>query len=192
MTFKVGDRVRRVRNPRPWAPEGFEATLYWEEGLLRYKDMDGERLTFIGDYWELVSPALTLEVGKDYKARNGQKVALSQRAYVSSVPYAFIGTSENGVRRVYQVDGEHGVGSFTNEPEWDIVAEWSEGPVRTVTVTTRRIVPGVYGRLEVGGVVDGRVHVLIQKGEYTHRLTADELDSLAMVASQLAEALRDG
>lgn len=68
------------------------------------------------------------------------------------------------------------------------IAPLSEGPVRTETVTTRRIVPGVYGRVRVNdeGKV-GRVGLWLEG----HYLNAEELDSLAMVASQLAEALRD-
>lgn len=64
----------------------------------------------------------------------------------------------------------------------------SEGPVRTETVTKRRIVPGVYGRLRVFEGVEGIAYELT--GDCY--LTATELDDLAMVASQLAEALRDG
>lgn len=70
----------------------------------------------------------------------------------------------------------------------------SEGPVRTETVTKRRIVPGVYGRIRIwadspSGMV--RWSVTGQSGVNCHDMTATELDDLAMVASQLAEALRD-
>lgn len=82
------------------------------------------------------------------------------------------------------------------------------GPVRTETVTKRRIVPGVYGRLKVRQVrevgdynklevpTELAVEVAIMPWghgcePHFYDLNAEELDSLAMVASQLAEALRD-
>ena len=80
---------------------------------------------------------------------------------------------------------------------WQLV---STAPVRTETVTKRRIVPGVYGRLEVGEATNvpdcekpdepARVEIDLAIVGWGG-LTATELDDLAMVASQLAEALRD-
>lgn len=88
----------------------------------------------------------------------------------------------------------NGVGGIIAEKNFKPM---STGPVRTETVTKRRIVPGVYGRLEVRGRDDDCVTLLlasrggkIDKG-FAHILNATELDDLAMVASQLAEALRD-
>lgn len=71
----------------------------------------------------------------------------------------------------------------------------AQGPVRTETVTKRHIVPGVYGLLGVGVVDLGGKTVRIGfNGHMQEYLSAtpEDLDSLAMVASQLAEALRDG
>lgn len=92
----------------------------------------------------------------------------------------------------------------THCERFELMPAVSDGPVRTETVTKRRIVPGVYGRVQVNGTnpldpkqVDlGFVYRGAATGEdktsLGHCLTATELDELAMVASQLAEALRDG
>ena len=45
-------------------------------------------------------------------------------------------------------DGEACAGNVNNmRPDLDLVAEWTESPVRTVT--RKEIVPGRYGRIEV-------------------------------------------
>lgn len=142
---------------------------------------------------------MQIEAGKYYRTRDGRKAgplvgpdwsglfrddSIKQRTDTPNAP------------QWWEQDG-----SVSDEREGEegdtLVAEWSEGPVRTETVTTRRIVPGVYGRLEVRGWDDDCVTLLlasrggaIERG-FVHLLNATELDELAMVASQLAEALRD-
>lgn len=102
----------------------------------------------------------------------------------------------------FYVQGKRGCWLPDGTPQDDYTTECvgslvSEGPVRTETATTRRIVPGVYGRLEVTmGATPDRVRVGLtsdvnNKAHWVTALTATELDELAMVASQLAEALRD-
>lgn len=92
---------------------------------------------------------MLIEEGKFYKTRDGYKVGPMQKPYADS--YDFWGLC--GERdRVYLADGTHGTraeGGVKNDPDMNIVAEWSEGPVREVVTTRREIVPGVYDRLEV-------------------------------------------
>lgn len=66
----------------------------------------------------------------------------------------------------------------------------NDSPVRTVT--RREIVPGTYGRIVVDGASNGTVKLTFKYKTIPPEFTAEELDSAAMVFSQLAEALRDG
>lgn len=91
-----------------------------------------------------------------------------------------------------QLRWDNGVegGVFWEDHDFSLV---QSGPVRTETVTRRTIVPGVYGRLRVGDRYGTGVWVEVTEGKGgSLALTATELDDLALVASQLAEALRDG
>lgn len=52
--FKVGDRVRLVKDPREWAPLGFEAVLFSSYGALSYRDTKGNTVHILEDHWALV------------------------------------------------------------------------------------------------------------------------------------------
>ena len=67
----------------------------------------------------------------------------------------------------------------------DLVAEWTEGPIRTVT--RREIMPGTYGLVTVDPS-----GAYVRLGLVREIFTADELDAAAAVLTQLAEALRNG
>jgi len=78
-----------------------------------------------------------------------------------------------------------------------LVSPAPTGPVVTETVTKTRIVPGVYGRVNVHLGRDNPNNMYVsftnQAGN-THSgqlLTADELDAAAAVLSALAKGLRD-
>ena len=78
------------------------------------------------------------------------------------------------------------------DPDDDLIAEWPAddtptGPVRTVTRTTREIVPGVYDGLDVGQAVDG--HVFIAMG--IHRVDAEAIDALIAHLTVIREALEE-
>lgn len=121
---------------------------------------------------------MQIEEGKYYRTANGDRLGPANVAYGGRFEFSGPHTHCHGA------DGKY----IGHDRGLDLVAEWTDGPVRTETVTTRRIVPGVYGRLRVNdeGKV-GRVGLWLEG----HYLNATELDDLAMVASQLAEALRD-
>lgn len=71
---------------------------------------------------------------------------------------------------------------------WRIVQpDAPTGPVRTVTRTTREIVPGVYDGLDVGQAVDG--HVFIAMG--IHRVDAEAIDALIAHLTVIRDALED-
>ena len=77
----------------------------------------------------------------------------------------------------------------SGEEKHRIIAPWPTeptGPVRTVTRTTREIVPGVYDGLDVGQAVDG--HVFIAMG--IHRVDAEAIDALIAHLTVIRDALR--
>ena len=89
---------------------------------------------------------LKLEESGFYKTRDGQKVG----------PMRYWGdyyTAEHdGTGRLWNSNGAHGAKNIPNRPEYDLIAEWTDaptGPVRTVTRTTKEIVPGVYGDVQI-------------------------------------------
>lgn len=73
------------------------------------------------------------------------------------------------------------------------------GPIRTETVTVRRLEPGVYGRLWVGGDIEGYASVaftpMLSDDDWSpsegqsRSLSAPELRELARVALEIAEYL---
>lgn len=125
-----------------------------------------------------------IEEGKSYKAANGERVG-PMEFWAGNTDRA---RQEAGDGKYWMIDGTgkcHATGN-------DLIAEWPEGPVRTVT--RREIVPGVYDRVVVRDVVDGnKVIVRLDKDRLCDApivtMTADELRSAAMIFSQLAEAL---
>lgn len=133
---------------------------------------------------------MQIEAGKYYRDEAGNKRGPMKHALADKNRWWVVGEGSD-------MDDEWATDGTALLDHGSLIAEWSEGPVRTETVTKRRIVPGVYGRLEVTmGATPDRVRVGLtsnadNKAHWVTTLTATELDSLAMVASQLAEALRD-
>lgn len=120
---------------------------------------------------------MQIEIGKSYKSAGGAKVKVMF----------------SGPRSFYASNGGHYAPDGTllySVPESDrvahrLIAEWTEGPVRTVT--RREIVPGVYGRVCLIGKYTGdSVHVEIGTG-----CNAAELRAAAATFLELAEALED-
>lgn len=135
---------------------------------------------------------MQIEAGKYYRTRDGRKAG---PAKLHSETYGFWDLGQE-YEVCHEADGTYLDGG--NNPS-DLIAEWVEdGPVRTETVTKRRIVPGVYGpvRVEVQASSEFPVRLAfvgkLSGNDIKGRgLTADELDALADTARQLAEALRD-
>ena len=131
---------------------------------------------------------LKIKEGKFYRTRDGRKVGpmeVNDDDYRHTYPFYFGGIS-------YTPEGS--VSTANIEYECDIIAEWPEGPVRTVT--RREIVPGVYGRIKVTGTYHGnRVTLDWDRNDVLAAavpivgMSADELRSAAMIFSQLVEAL---
>ena len=122
---------------------------------------------------------LKLEVGKTYRTIKGQKVGPMKKYGEDMFDLGV------GMQGLWSEDGSCQWGENNS-----IIALWQDtptGPVRTVTRTTREIVPGVYDGLDVGQAVDG--HVFIAMG--IHRVDAEAIDALIAHLTVIRDALED-
>lgn len=69
--FKVGDRVRRIKDPANWAPLGFESQLVHLNGGLGCKDKSGAVTGMMPEQWELV-PSGPVRTVMRREIRDGQ------------------------------------------------------------------------------------------------------------------------
>ena len=122
---------------------------------------------------------MKLEHGKTYRNSNGEKIG----------PLEKYGARDRFRERPY--DGRYWCedGAANTNAQYDLIAEWTEGPVRTVT--RREVVPGVYGPdISVGEVgCSGRKVVVYMPNVF---YDAAELKAAAAVLLELAGALSDG
>lgn len=136
---------------------------------------------------------MKLEAGKFYKTRNGLKFGPAEEVYPSGSS-GWVVHSNNGHPATYDSYGNRISPACLSEE--DLVAEWHDGPIRTVT--RREIVPGTYGRIKVTGTYEGnRVTMewgrsdVITAAVPIVGLSAEELREAAHLFNQLAEALED-
>lgn len=136
--------------------------------------------------------AIKIEEGKYYRTRDGRKVGPMSvwRAYTDEDGGPLFDCEGGEFSGNYwSSDGSNGEPDVINDPDFDLIAEWGEGPVRTVT--RKEIVPGTYGVLSVKEVApwhsgDAPVaHVCIPP----HHLPASELRAAAATFIELADAL---
>lgn len=117
-------------------------------------------------------------VGKKYKTRSGEIVGPMEEP--SEEDWG------NRVGVTFEDRGWFKDGTYSAKPHLlDIVSEFEEGPVRTVT--RREVVGGVYGDVGVSVHPDGEIQIEMRM------LTRDakRVLSAAMILSQIAEALDD-
>lgn len=128
---------------------------------------------------------MKLEVGKEYRSEAGDTVQVILND--GTHPYPF--KCSDGRWRCN--DGrvwENGVRCTD-----DLIAPWPSeptGPVRTVTRTTKEIVPGVYGKVQVHCCHGRGVDLEFPSND----LVWDESDIRAAIATltEIADALEDG
>lgn len=131
---------------------------------------------------------MQIEAGKYYKTRDGRKAGPMKPndGSLYRTEFAFYtDESPDGRGAAWRADGSYDPHTASEKDDCDIVAPWEDSPVREVT--RREIVPGTYGIVEVGPKGHGEICIHIKKTF----ARPEELDSTAMVLSQLAEALRD-
>jgi hypothetical protein len=127
---------------------------------------------------------LKLETGKFYKTRDGQKVGpvIYRRECDDYAvdgfagPYGRAWWTENGIRG--------GVGDIH---EGDIIAEWAESPVRTVTIKRKELIEGEYGLVRLD--LHRGVRVVYIPPENGYQASASELRAAAATLTEIADAL---
>ena len=121
---------------------------------------------------------LKLEVGKMYTDRTGN-VRGPMRLIKNPAWHKFTDGNLSW--------GEYGTALSTGtEFDNDLIAEWPAeptGPVRTVTRTTKEIVPGVYGQLRV--YPDGEVQIVAST------LTVANIRAAIATLTEIAQALEE-
>lgn len=128
---------------------------------------------------------MTPEIGKRYRTKGGKGTSALELLDRSDRPL-FVGfVGGETTQRVWRFDGTHEFGAN----RLDLVAEWTEGPVREVTVTRKEIVSGNWNRVEITAT-EGRT----QRGQVGIRFfsmlaTAPELRAAAATLIELADAL---
>lgn len=132
---------------------------------------------------------MIVQEGKYYKTRDGRKVG---PAYSADRKY--------GGQDAFEVDGPHasvhladGTYAGPNCPDLDLIAEWTDGPVRTVTRTVeeKQVVDGQYGVLHIKQF-DNTCFLLSFDGETWVRMDKSGSGAAAAVLLELAGALTDG
>jgi len=125
---------------------------------------------------------LKLEVGKMYRSENGESVNVLHDDGTNPYPFKCSdGRWRTRDGRVWE-DG-------ARCPD-DLIAEWTDaptGPVRTVTRTTREIVPGVYDGLDVGRAVNGMVFLAMPIANHCQ----ESIDALIAHLTVIRDALED-
>ena len=128
---------------------------------------------------------MKIEAGKYYKTRDGRKVGPTIE---NDFPNSYYPFKTSGGLYV-MADGTANNG-WNFDSKSDLVAEWSEGPVRTVT--RKEIVPGTYGRVAVGQPYGSTVPVSVGSSilaPWAQGLTPAELRAAAATFVELADAL---
>lgn len=133
-----------------------------------------------------------LEAGKYYKTRDGRKVgpAILRIDLHSTWPW------DVGDQALRCHNGKVG-GNGTFDDSFDIISEWSESPIRTVT--RREIVAGVYGRLHVSrdfSMEDKNLRIALSDSlgkpdTAGHYWNLDELDEVIHTLSQIREVIEE-
>lgn len=123
---------------------------------------------------------MRLEINKKYLTRDGRECIVTHIDAKGKIATTHWGS------KVWADSGEV---IRDKKSDGDIVALWDEGPVRTVT--RREIVPGVYGRVNVGRKGDGAGFTKVPVSMEYLFYSAEELREAAHLFNQLAEALND-
>ncbi|TCQ79996.1 hypothetical protein EDF68_10341 [Ochrobactrum sp. BH3] len=133
-TFEVGDRVQTIADSLPWYRAGEVAEVVIADGgdddcFVRF---NSDRMASDSWYvkWKHIQLApLKIEAGKYYRTRDGRKVGPMNAA--ESEGYAFSGALVGvGYIKIFQSTGVHGSIYIQNEPDFDLIAEWIEEPVK--------------------------------------------------------------
>ncbi len=168
--FKVGDRVR-FKKSYPTSVAGCEAVVVAVTNWgIQVDTPSYARSTESPDSLE---PAITIEVGKFYRTRNGSKAGPMRVS--NCFGYDFIATvvGETG-NRIFQSDGSHGSEIIGNKQHLDLIAEWIDEPASNDNAPATA--PAIVALIE-GGQPKPSEQPKVHKSE---QAAADEVERLAV------------
>lgn len=133
---------------------------------------------------EVKGNEMKIEAGKYYKTRDGRKVGpvREQNGYLTTDRWHY---AENG-ECCYK-----GISGNEKHPEFDLISDWQEGPIRTVT--RREIVAGVYGKVFINDYdpLENTVSLNVKEDFGCVSFNAEELREAAHILNQIAEVLEE-
>lgn len=127
---------------------------------------------------------MQIKIGGVYRDVNGDRIGPMSAWRNACGDHVYQWTTEDGAPSEDQIYRANGTSRYNPA----LVAEWTDGPVVTETVTKTRIVPGVYDWVTVGESAEPAWARVSMEGAL---LDADQLDAAAAVLSALAKGLRD-
>lgn len=124
---------------------------------------------------------MKIEAGKFYRTRDGRKVGPVD---VDGTDYWCVSARLGGIENSWRLNGLWHASLPAHK--LDLIAEWKDdGPVREVT--RKEIVPGRYGKLQLGvGVNSPKVYLDFAEG---NMFDAADLRSLIATLTEIADAL---
>ena len=131
---------------------------------------------------------MKIEEGKFYRDRSGRKAGpmASHPLFNDRWPFR----CQDGF--TYRLDGTQAYYEGVESPH-DLIAEWTDGPVREVT--RKEIVPGTYGRVRVEWMVEDQIVINLTdrdgNGIDRGNFSAAELRAAASTLTAIADALEE-
>jgi hypothetical protein len=141
---------------------------------------------------------MKIEAGKYYRTRDGQKVGpMLENEGNSFWPWTDSPNTNDGKGNAWSVFGQ---GCYCKPQavecaDLDIIAEWTESPVREVT--RKEIVPGVYGRVKVFREENGEALLCLvfrdgsEVSTSAHWMNCAELTAAIDTLTQIRDAMQD-
>ena len=136
---------------------------------------------------------MKIEEGKSYKTRDGRKASKPEWNSDHGCWYLVVdeASEDNRTLRAYESDGTHGSEGVCNDPNLDLVAEWSSDPAGPVVVETRkRIVPGKHDNLTVKANSSTQVVLTIDELWYGREEIRRLIGQLESIDAFLADGAR--
>lgn len=133
--------------------------------------------------------------GRDARTRDGRKVTELREVWAGNIQGVFF--DDRTLLSTWRKDGKS---VHLHLPSFDLVADWEPQPATTAQPsavrqrTVTEIVPGTYGRVALGGHLDGKAQVSftdknMKRLDQWDWLTPAELRAAATILTQVADAM---
>ena len=148
---------------------------------------------------------ITIEAGKCYRTRDGCKVGPMEKSSHTLWTCADRNLLLGGDQPAFLPNGRYAGSSNGPGYNFDLIAEWTDtpeqpGPVVTETITRKRIVPGVYGKVSVNELdrdsMDVRWFAFVMGDHHKRKtvhaqMTADDLTAAIATLTAIRDAMQE-